>query len=192
MTSPYPGASSAPQPGFPPPAPTPKKSKVPMILIIVGAVILVLSIVVGGILAAVGIGSTAGGMGEIEVHSSGAGSFSAEAGEEVFVYKQEGAAVPSCDVTGPGEITLAGHDVTYTTTLEGSSWESFDSFTVSASGEYQIDCSGDAVAVGPPLNVGGILGAVGGILGGLAGAFLGFVILLVGVIMMIIRRRKAA
>lgn len=192
MTSPYPGAANAPQPGYIPPAPAPKKSKVPMILIIVGAVILVLSIVVGGIVAALGIGTTASGVGEIEVHASGSGTFSAEAGEEVYVYAEEGTAAPACNVTGPGEITLGSHDVTYTTTIEGTSWESFDVFTVAESGTYEIDCYGEAVAVGPPVSVGGILGAVGGILGGLLGAFLGFVILLVGVIMVIIRRRKAA
>ncbi|MEE1651824.1 hypothetical protein V1260_13655 [Brachybacterium sp. J144] len=186
----------APQPSaqqFPGPAPAPaKKGKAPMILMILGGVILVLSVIVGIVITVIGISSTAGGYNEIEVFESGSGSVTAEAGDVLQYYVPEGTAIPTCDITAPSEAAVGeGTPQTSSVSKDGVTWESFDSITANEAGEYTVDCHGTPVAVGPPVSIGGIFGAVGGIFLGLGGGFVGFVILLVGIILALLRRRKA-
>lgn len=193
--------SSAPQPAPNPygspgtaPAPAPRKTgKAPLILIIVGGVILVASVVVGIVLAVIGIGSTAGGISDIEVLDSGSGSITAEEGDVLQLYAEEGTAQPVCQVAGPSAEAIGeGVDQSSSTTIDGRMWESFDSLTANEAGEYTIDCAGTPVAVGPPVSIGGIFGAVGGILLGVAGGFVGFVLLVIGVVLLIVRKRATA
>lgn len=221
MSSPYPGAPGSgsqppqqPQPGSPqqpgfsqPPAygqqpgmppqggqsaPPKKKSKAPKILIIVGAVILALSVVVGIIVTVVGALNTAGSMESVETFSTGSGTFTAEEGQQLIAYAPEGATPPSCNISGPGQIELGDSTTSYTVTADGQAWTSFDDFTVDTSGDYMIDCYGEAVAIGPPPSVGGILGTLGGVLLGVFGGFLGFVLLVIGIILLVVQRRKNA
>lgn len=186
----------APQPSaqqFPGPAPAPaKKGKAPMILMILGGVILLLSVVVGIVITVIGVSSTASGFNEVEVFESGSGSVTAEAGDVLQYYVPEGTEIPTCDITAPSEEAVGeGTIQTSSITRDGVTWVSFDSITANEAGEYTVDCHGTPVAVGPPVSIGGIFGALGGIFLGVAGAFVGFVILLIGIILAVLRRRKA-
>ncbi|MFC7464371.1 hypothetical protein [Brachybacterium sp. GCM10030252] len=169
-----------------------KFGRVPNILVIVGAIILVLSIALGITLTVLGITRTAGGLGDIEVFDSGSGSVTAEAGDDIQFYAEEGTQIPTCEVMGPSPEAIGeGTHQTSSTTKGGRTWASFDSITANEAGEYSFDCGGTPVAVGPPVSIGGIFGAVGGVLLGLGGGFLGFVLVVIGVILLIIRRRAS-
>lgn len=167
--------------------------KAPKILIILGSIILALSVVIGVVIAIIGISSTAGGVGDIEVFDSGSGSVTAEEGDVLQYYVETGTEVPSCDITAPSAEAIGeGTSQTSSTTIEGRQWESFDSITANEAGEYTVDCAGTPVAVGPPVSIGGIFGAVGGILLAVGGGFLGFVLLAIGVILLIVRKRRVS
>lgn len=189
-SAPHPAAGPYGPPG-PGPTPAPKKTgKAPLVLIILGGVILAVSVIAGIVITVIGISSTVGGINDIEVLDSGSGTVTAEEGDLLQFYAEEGTPAPSCQVTGPSDGALSdGPDRTSSTTIGGTAWESFDIATVNESGEFAIDCGGTPVAVGPPVSIGGIFGAVGGILLGVGGGFVGFVLLVIGVILLIVRKR---
>lgn len=172
-------------------APAPRKCRGPKILMIIGAVIAVLAFVAGAVVGVLGLvraSSTAQDM----VTVSGTGSYTAEADELVVIYRPEGAEVPTCQVLPPdGGTAGEGNSVNYSITYNGSTWESFDSFTAKTAGEYQFDCSGDTIAVGPPVSVGGILAGVGGILSAVFGGGFGLLLFLIGLIWFFVGRKKS-
>ncbi len=193
MTAAYPGAPQGGQwqPG--PAAPVKRRSKGPVVLLVIGALILVLSLVAGIVLAVIGFGATARGIGDIQVYSSGAGTYTAEAGEEIQAYAPEGSTPPSCSLITPdGTEPSGGTNQSSSTTIDGQNWVSFDSFTASAAGDYQIDCAGSPVALGPPVSIGGIFSGIGGVLLAVLGGILGFLLLLAGIIWMVVQRRRTA
>ena len=171
------------------PAPVKKTSKAPKILIILGAVILALSVIVGVVLAFIGIGGVAGNLSELEEFSGGSGTITAEAGDSLQIYAEEGAPAPECAVDGPsvGEGTFQNSSISDGET----SWVSVDSFTAEEAGEYTIECSDGPIAVGPPVSIGGIFAGIGGVLLAIVGGTLGFVLLALGVILLIVRKRRA-
>ncbi|WP_394215409.1 hypothetical protein [Brachybacterium vulturis] len=183
---PAPGAPS-PQ-GFAP-APAKKPSKAPMILIILGVVVLALSVIIGVVLAVIGFGGTVSDLDELEVFESGSGSISAEAGESLQIYVQEGASVPSCTIDGPA----VGEGTNQSSSMNDgeNSWVSVDSFTADQAGEYTVTCGDTPIAVGPPVSLGGIFAGLGGILLAIGGGALGFLLLVIGVIWLIVRKRSA-
>lgn len=183
---PAPGAPS-PQ-GFAP-APAKKPSKAPKILIILGSVILALSVVIGVVLAIIGFGGTVSGMNELEVFESGSGTVTAEAGESLQIYAEEGAPVPSCTIDGPA--VGAGTGQSSTMNDGENSWVSVDSFTAEEAGEYEVSCGDTPIAVGPPVSIGGIFAGLGGIALAVFGGALGFLLLVIGVILLIMRKRSA-
>ena len=186
-----PSGGGAPQPGGwnqPAAAPAKKKSKVPMVLIILGIVILALS-VIGGIVMAV-LGFT-GASSDLEV-ISGTGSVEAEADDVLQLYAKEGETGAMCSVTGPSPSALGeGTDQTSTITQDGITWISVDSFTAKETGTYEFDCAGDEVAVGPPVSGGAIVAGIGGIFLAIAGGAVGLLLVVTGVIILLVRRSRA-
>ena len=182
-------AAGAPTPHGAPPAPAKKPSKAPKILIILGAAILALSVIIGVVLAVIGFGGAVSDLDDLEVFDSGSGTVTAEAGESLQVYAEEGAPVPSCTIDGPavGE----GTSQNSTAGTNEATWVSVDSFTAEEAGEYEISCDQGPIAVGPPVSVGGIFAGLGGILLAIGGGALGFLLLLIGVILLIVRKRSA-
>lgn len=182
----------APQPGGwnqTAPAPAKKPSKAPKVLIILGAVILGLSLVIGIALTVIGLGGVVSGAEKFQVFEDGSGVYTAEADEIVQLYAEEGAPVPQCTIDGPsvGEGTMQS-----STYGDGErSWESFDSFTAEEAGDYTIDCGGAPVMVGPPISLGGIFAGIGGIFLAIGGGALGFLLLAIGVILKLVRRSRA-
>lgn len=183
-----------PSPGAPlpqgfSPAPAKKPSKAPKILIILGSVILALSVIIGVVVAVIGFASTAGGIGELQELDGGSGSIAAEAGDSYQIYAVEGEPAPTCTVDGPsvGEGTFQSSSID----IDGTSWVSVDSFSTEEAGEYTIDCGDARVAVGPPVSIGGIFAGLGGILLAIGGGALGFLLLVIGVILVIVRKRSA-
>ena len=91
---------------------------------------------------------------------------------------EEGTPAPQCTIDGPsvgeGTIQTSGFG------NEGREWVSFDSFTAEEAGDYTIDCGGTPVMIGPPVSIGGIFG----------GGVLGFLLLMVGVIILLVRRGR--
>lgn len=192
-SSPAPQNPLSPQSGFSgqqgDPAPAPKQSKAPKILIILGASILALSVIAGIVLTVVGIGGAIGTGDDLEEFPAGTGIVAAEQGDSLQIYVQEGTPAPICAVTGPS--VGAGTSQSSTISVGSTTWVSVDSFTADEAGEYSIDCGGPMIAVGPPVSILGIFAGVGGILLGLGGGFLGFVLLAVGILLLVLRRRKA-
>lgn len=165
--------------------------RAPKILIILGSIILALAVIIGAVIAIIGIRATAGGIGDIEVLDSGSGSVTAEKGDVLQLYAEAGTDVPVCEILSPsGEAPDEGTIQTSSTTIDGRQWDSFDSFTANEAGEYTVDCAGTPVAVGPPVSLGGVFGAIGGILLAVGGGFLGLVLLAIGVILLIVRKRR--
>lgn len=194
MSQPPPSGPLAPQPSgdwnqpAPQPAPAKKPSKAPKILIILGAAVLALSLVVGIVLAIIGF---SGVNSDLEV-ISGTGSIEAEAGDVVQLYAEEGTSSPLCMVSGPSASALGdGTAQTSTITAEGRTWVSFDSFTANEAGQYEFDCAGDEIAVGPPVSAGSILTGLGGIFLAIGGGALGLLLLVIGVIILLVRRNRA-
>lgn len=182
---------SAPQPVSTAAAPAPRKRRGPKILMIIGAAIAVLAFGVGAVAAVLGL-STAGSTAQDMVTMNGTGSYTAEADELVVVYRPEGAPDPTCQVLPPdGGTAGEGNSVEYSMTVNGTTWESFDSFTATTAGEYQFDCAGDTIAVGPPVSVGGILAGVGGILSAVFGGGFGLLLFLIGLIWFFVGRKKS-
>src|SRR5699024_5563188 len=72
-----------------------------------------------------------------------------------------------------------------------TTWVSVDSFTAEQAGDYEVTCDDAPVAVGPPVSIGGIFAGLGGILLAVLGGALGFLLLLLGVILLIVRKRSA-
>src|SRR5699024_2257670 len=131
--------------------------------------------------------------GAVEHSPGGSGPSPAGQGEGTHLYAEEGTAAPTCTLYTPdGARPDPGTYQSSTRSLGDTSWESFDSFTAPSSGEYEIDCAGMPVAVGPPVSIGGILGAVGGILFAIGGGFLGFVLLAIGIVLWLLNRKKTA
>ncbi len=160
------------------------------ILAILGAVILLLSIVAGTILAWM---SFQGVMGAAEDSTPFTGSTTLQLaeGDEIQLYAREGAMTSSCDVS-PSDQVGPGPSQTSTISKDGSSWTSFDGFTATADGEYIVTCTGSSeVLAAPPISVGGILGGIGGIFLGVGGGMLGALLLLVGIVLLIVGRGKA-
>ena len=190
MSSPYATPASGPEPQSTPVS-APKPSRAPKILMIIGGAILALSVIIGVVIAVVGFVTTLGG--DFEEFPSGSGTFSAEQGEVLQLYAEEGTAAPACTLYTPdGAQPEPGTDQSSSRSTGGTSWVSFDSFTAPSSGEYEIDCAGTAVAVGPPVSIGGVFGAVGGILFAIGGGFLGFVLLAIGIVLWLLSRKKTA
>jgi hypothetical protein len=177
-----PAAQGASAPGRAP-------SRAPRILIVIGSVILALSVIIGIVLAVVGLGDAAGSADDLEQFPSGAGTVVAEDGDSLQIYVPEGFPPPTCDVVGPavGEGTSQSSSVG----AGGTTWASVHSFTAEAAGEYSIDCGDLPIAVGPPVSILGVFAGIGGILLGLGGGFLGFVLLALGVILLLVRRSRA-
>src|SRR5699024_3781412 len=167
MSSPYATPASGPEPQFTP-APASKPSRAPRVLMTIGGAIIATSVIIGVIIALIGLVTT----------------LTTAQGEVIQLYAEEGTAAPTCTLYTPdGAQPEPGTYQSSTRSLGDTSWESFDSFTAPSSGEYEIDCAGMPVAVGPPVSVGGILGAVGGILFAIGGGFLGFVLLAIGIVL---------
>lgn len=180
----------APQGG--PGTPAKKPSKAPMILIILGSVILALSVIIGVVLAVIGIGGVASSAGALTHFDDGVGVMQVKADESLQIYVEEGTAVPTCTIDGPSEGAVgAGSSQTSTIGTGDANWVSVDSFTTNEAGEYTIDCGGTPFAVAPPVSIGGILTGIGGIFLGIGGGALGFLLLAIGVILLIVRRRTA-
>lgn len=176
-------------PGSPAPK---KKSKGPTILMILGGVILLLSLIVGIIMTVAGVGSAASSINDLEELPGGSGSVTLEEGDIFQLYSPAGATTPTtCSIMTPdGSEPGPGTSQSSTTTKDGVEWVSFASFEAPSSGEHQISCDSTPVAVGPPLSIGGIFGAIGGVLLGIFGGILGFLLLLAGLIWWLVTRKK--
>lgn len=124
--------AGAPAPQGAPPAPAKKPSKAPKILIILGSVILALSVVIGVALAIVGFSGAVSTLDELEVFDSGSGTVTAEAGDSLQVYAEEGAPTPSCTVDGPAVGEGTSQDSNAGT--NEATWVSVDSFTAEEAG----------------------------------------------------------
>lgn len=171
-------------------APAKKPSKAPKILFILGGVILVLSVVIGAVIAYVGLSGAVSTVEELEVFESGSGTVTAEAGDSLQVYAEQGAPTPSCTIDGPavGE----GTSQNSTAGTNEDVWVTVDSFTAEQAGEYEITCDQGPIAVGPPISVGGIFAGLGGIFLAIGGGGLGVLLLLIGVVVLFMRKRSAA
>ncbi|AXK45899.1 hypothetical protein [Brachybacterium saurashtrense] len=180
---------SAPPPGGGPHAPATKPSKAPTVLLILGGAILALSVVIGIVVAVIGFGGVASGAAKFEVFASGSGTYTAEEGEVVQLYAEEGTPAPQCQVDGPS-VNEQGTMQSSTFGDGEGQWASFDSFTAEEAGDYTIDCGDTPVMVGPPVSLGGIFAGLGGIFLAIGGGALGLLLLAIGVVLLLLRRRR--
>jgi len=180
------GGYGAPQGGAP--GPEKKPSKAPKVLIILGSAILALSVIIGVVLAVIGIGGVASSAGALTHFDSGQGVIELDAGEERQIFVEEGTPAPGCTVDGPA----VGDGPTTSSTIGtgDATWVSVDSFTAEEAGEYMVDCGSTPIAVAPPISVGGVFAGIGGVLLAIIGGALGFLLLAIGVILLIVRKRS--
>ncbi len=164
---------------------------------IIGGIILGLAAAVGITIAIVSILRITGDAEQIIEHPpEGAATITAEEGELVVLYVQEGAGQPYCTVGGPPAPDSVGTGTSVNYSYEGGGgdrWVSFDSFTAEdAGGDYSIDCGGTPFAAGPPVSIGAILGTVGGILTAVLGGGLGLLLLIIGLILWLVGRSRSS
>lgn len=161
-----------------------------MIMTIVGAVIMIGSVVIGSLMADSGIG------GEIDkvrdaVIVPGAGSVELEGNSQYQIFREVGAPMPTCAVLDPNGATASdSHARPGSITTGGRSWTSVEGFRTSVAGAYSVDCGGDEVLVAAPMSVGGIFAGLGGILLAIFGGIAGGCLLVVGLILYFAGRSK--
>lgn len=172
--------------GHPPPPPQPKDRsgmrRWGKGLTFGGLAILVVSVVVGGILAATGAGNIVNDSFVVEPTARHA----YDAGDTFTLFTEDGRA-PSCNIDGPAEPVRNG-SLTAEFDHDGNHVESFASFEVVQGGTYTFECT-DRVVVAS-VDVGGILSLGGGIALAFLGGGLGGLLFLIGVVLWIIAGRK--
>lgn len=191
----YPSPGQYQQPGQYQPAPSGRpagraKSRLGMILTIVGAVLL---------LAGVGVGVSVGrGVGELVPDPSqvtpvvGETYVTVEGGDLLVLYAPS-TMMPSCDIMGPTEevpdIDLAG--ASYSFPLDSVTYESVAKVggPGQPEGEYLVDCEEEGLILAPPLDVSGMVGTVVGLFAAIGLGIVGFVLLVVGLIVWMLKRR---
>ncbi len=165
-----------------------------IVLTIVGALMAVVCVGGGIALGVVGIGGSVSKVSDGEV-ISGTGQVTLEADESLQLYRRQGDTPPSCTMQTPdGQPPASGTSQSSSITIQGDTWQSFDSFRTTASGDYVLSCTGGDVLVAPPLSIGGIFAGVGGILLAVFGGLGGLAFLAIGIVLWIIgrsRRRQA-
>lgn len=160
------------------------------ILSILGGVILLLSLIVGVILAVTGLGGAVESA-EEAVRFTDTTSITLEADEAVQLYRPVGETPPAC-AAAPADSVGPGPSLTSAITVDGVKWESFDGFTATADGQYEITCDGTTeVLVTPPVSIGGIFAGIGGVLLGIFGGGLGLLLLILGLILFFVGRSQA-
>ncbi|GAA4284520.1 hypothetical protein GCM10022261_20510 [Brevibacterium daeguense] len=162
-------------------------------LTLIGAAVLVLSVVLAAILGAVGLGGSTPDEGEV-VAISGPTTIPVAADESMFLYHAETGPSTSCGIFDPSGqmLTDASSLVTSSFTHEGETYTSFAEFGGSGmpAGDYVVECDQDGIIAAPAVDAAGIVGGVFGILGGVFGGFLGFALLVVGVVLWIVGARR--
>ena len=171
--------------------PVKPRSKLGPILAAVGAVMLVAGVVLG-----ISVGrsfmqiipsasQSTPVMGETFVTVTG--------GDSLVLYAPSGI-MPVCDIIGPTEavpnIDLGGSS--YQFSVNNVNYESMARIggPGEPEGEYTVSCDQSGLLIAPPLDVGDIVGSVGGLLGVIALGGIGFTLLVVGLIVWLLGRRR--
>lgn len=163
-------------------------------LIAVGAVILVISVVAGIVLAVMGFSRVADiGSQAFDIDGSTSRHFDADESIQLYVAGTQdhpADSLPTCTVSGPAP-TRPGPSQSSTFTRNHSSITSFASYTFTEAGTYQITCDSPGVVAAPPVSVSGILSGVGGILLAVFGGLAGAVLAVLGVVVRITSRKRS-
>jgi len=127
--------------------------------------------------------------GVVDPSTTGSGPDSSSDGSESPRYLPAGSA--RCSATGPSVVDIRGGGTQHTTSSGGQTRVSDGGFTAEQAGTYTVTCSPDPgidVTLGPPTDVQGILSGIGGVLGGVFGA-LGFgALTLLGLVLWLVGR----
>lgn len=173
----------------------PKKGKGPIILVIVGVVIglvsLIAMIVVGSQVAV----KVADYATQSLDYNVGSASVNAKAGDKVIVLTDT---TESLDLSGCSLFDESGNDAASKVSSAseaddmdfGGQWKPTGAFVVKASGTYNLVCSEDkplALVVMPVSDTGAFVGAGIGILLCIVGGFIGFALFVSGIIWLIVR-----
>ncbi|WP_062442316.1 hypothetical protein [Herbidospora daliensis] len=198
---PYYGAPQSPYGGPPPQGPIRPR----ILWIVLSWVFFLVTLVVGGVLFAAGVGSTIANIGEIAPSSSFQGGetvkVTIDPADSPAIWAAAGQPTDvQCQVTGADpsrQITLDKAAGSQTLTYDGTEWEMLFTIGVPAKGEYQVACDGEGVTfgVGKQLLSAVTADAAGGLVGGLAALVilpgLGFLIAVIVTIVVLVRRGRA-
>ncbi|WP_082801525.1 hypothetical protein [Herbidospora cretacea] len=197
---PYYGAPQSPY-GAPPPQ-GPVRPRV--LWIVLSWVFFVVTLVIGGVIFAGGVGSTIANIGEIAPKTTFTGGetvkVNLDPADSPAIWAAAGQPTDvSCQVTGADpsqKITLEKAAGNQTLTYDGTNWEMLFTVGVPASGQYQVACDGDGVTFGVGKQLLSAAGEVaGGLVGGLAALILvpgfGFMVALLVTIVVLVRRGRA-
>lgn len=170
-------APGGPQ-GAPYAAPAKPPGKAPKILTIVGIALMGIGAILAGLFA-FQFTSLIPADDEI-VPISGTTDVTVSGGEMKVIYASDPQV--SCQVTSPGQAKpnlFLGAEMTFT--HDGTSYSSIGKIGGDGEpdGAYTFDCDGPGVIVAPPLDIGGVLGAI-------VLAFVGFGLLAVGLILLVV------
>jgi hypothetical protein len=162
-------------------------------LTLIGAAVIVLSVILAGVLGAVGFGGSTPGEDEV-VAITGPTTVPVAEGEAMFLYHADTGPTTSCGIFDPSGqmLTDSSSLVTSSFTHQGQTYTSFAEFGGPGlpAGDYVVECDQDGIIAAPAVDAAGIVGGVVGILGGVFGGLLGFVLLVVGVILWIVGGRR--
>ncbi|MGW0038175.1 hypothetical protein [Gordonia sp. NPDC003376] len=159
-----------------------------------GAALMLISVVVGVILAVSGFGKVADQTSQAFA-INGSVTRHLDAGAQLTLYAPGTTAgpypdpLPACAVTGPG-VERDSTTQSSSFTFDNTTVRSFAQYRITAAGEYVIDC-GNGYAVGaPPLSLSGVFSGVGGVLLAVFGGGLGLLVTIVGVILWVVGRNR--
>lgn len=158
--------------------------KAGIVVMIIGAVVLMLSMIVGFVLG--GIGTYRLLNEDLEsARTDQTVTVSAEEPKEFLVFEPEAEkGNRECTVAGPGGSVaeLDRVDTSFTVQIEDRPWEIFSRFTTDAAGEYTFECN-DEVMVLPARFGQSAVGVAAGAVIGVFGTLLGGFIVVVGLIL---------
>lgn len=162
-----------------------------LVLSIIGAVILLVSVIGGVALALAGFG-TVRDQADSAVPIIGSGQVTVEEGDRIQLYAPEDQMAPACTVmTEANAPATAGITQSSSFSSGGETWESFYEFQATSSGVYTVECDSDSpVVAAPPVSLGGIFGGLGGIALGVLGGGFGLLMLILGLILFFVGRSR--
>lgn len=166
-------------------------------LVALGALIALITVVAGVLLAVSGFGKLNTATDELKpIRMTQPSMFTVAPGDELVLYLTGSGAVvqPTCQVVDgpapaePGPAQNANTQLTINT----NTYKPFDSFRFPQAGTYGIVCDGPGVVAGPPLALGGIFSGIGGALLAVFGGMGGGVILVIGIVLWVLGSKRSA
>ncbi|GAA4746209.1 hypothetical protein [Gordonia alkaliphila] len=156
-----------------------------------GLAIAVVSVIVGIVLAVIGLGKVADTVNE-SFRVNGPTTHVAEANSSLWLYSAStGIAVPSCTAAGPATVQQSTMPSDASFDFNTDTVTMFGKLHFPEAGTYTIDCDSVGVVAGPEISTSSIVTGAGGVLLAVFGGGLGGLLLVIGVILWAVGASRA-